>query len=180
MKEKEVLNQLQTGNMDILKKIYLEYKTPFYNYAKGFSISKNEILDIYQDVILAFQENVRTGKVTKLESSIKTYLFSIGKYMIYNRVKKLNKLRLVDNFNDKDEKLVLEHNFLFEQELNNNQKKIKYGFSLLGEKCKEILTLFYYRGFSLDEITSYLNYKNKDVTKSQKNRCLKSLKDKMK
>jgi RNA polymerase sigma factor (sigma-70 family) len=54
--------------------------------------------------------------------------------------------------------------------------KMQLALEELGGKCREILYLFYYRGFSLEEIVEKLGYSNKDVAKSQKSRCLKSLK----
>lgn len=62
---------------------------------------------------------------------------------------------------------------------NEMQKALQKAFVTLGKKCKEILTLFYYRGFTLDEISETLNHDNKNVTKSQKSRCIKQLKEKV-
>ena len=47
----------------------------------------------------------------------------------------------------------------------------------LGEKCQEILNLFYFKEYNLDEITKLMKYDNKNVAKSQKSRCIKQLKD---
>lgn len=179
MKENQILEELKGGNDEVLEKIYLDYKKPFFNYAKKFNINNEEITDIYQDVILAFIENIKTGKLVRFDSTIKTYLFSIGKYVIYNKIKKENKLQIVDSFKESDFKTEKEYEVLFLQELSNKQQLLKKSFDLLGEKCQQILTLFYFRGFNLEEITTHLGYNHKDVVKSQKSRCLKSLKDKM-
>jgi DNA-directed RNA polymerase specialized sigma24 family protein len=40
-----------------------------------------------------------------------------------------------------------------------------------------VLKLFYYNGFTLEEIQQHLNYGNYNTVKSQKSRCLKNLKD---
>ncbi len=179
MKEHLILEELKKGNDVVLEKIYLDYKKPFFNYAKKFNINNEEVVDIYQDVILAFIENIKNGKLVRFDSSIKTYLFSIGKYVIYNKIKKENKLQIVHSFKESDLKTMKEHEVLFLQELTNKQQLLKKSFGLLGEKCQQILTLFYFRGFNLEEITTHLGYNHKDVVKSQKSRCLKNLKDKM-
>ncbi|QTD36560.1 sigma-70 family RNA polymerase sigma factor [Polaribacter batillariae] len=179
MKEHLILEELKKGNNMVLEKVYLDYKKPFFNYAKKFTLSEEDILDIYQDAILAFIENIKTGKLVRLNSSIKTYLFSIGKYVIYNKIKKENTLQIVNSFKESDLKTAKEHEVLFLQELTDEQQLLKKSFGLLGKKCQQILTLFYFRGFNLEEITAHLGYNHKNVVKSQKSRCLKSLKDKM-
>jgi DNA-directed RNA polymerase specialized sigma subunit len=50
-------------------------------------------------------------------------------------------------------------------------------FEKLGDKCQQVLKLFYYDGLTLKEIQHYLNYDNYNVVKSQKSRCLRALKD---
>ena len=62
-------------------------------------------------------------------------------------------------------------------ELTEEQEQLRKAFKVLGQKCKDVLTLFYYRGFDLEEIKNSLNYTNKDVVKSQKSRCLKTLRN---
>ena len=47
----------------------------------------------------------------------------------------------------------------------------------IGEPCKSILELFYFRGFSMEAIAERLQYKNENVVKTQKLRCLTSLKN---
>ena len=56
------------------------------------------------------------------------------------------------------------------EKLTNQQQLIKKCLPCLGDRCKEILTLFYYEGYSLDEITEILGYSDKNVLKSQKSR----------
>jgi RNA polymerase sigma factor (sigma-70 family) len=57
------------------------------------------------------------------------------------------------------------------------QEKIDEHFEQLGDKCQKVLKLFYYDGFTLEEIQKQLNYDNYNVVKSQKSRCLKTLKE---
>jgi RNA polymerase sigma factor (sigma-70 family) len=174
MKEKQQLTLLRKGHKSTLEDIYKSNKAAFSNYALKFSISNDEILDIYQDAIIALFENAIDGKMEDLNCTIKTYLFSIGKNMIYQSFKNKNKSLLLnqdiaqDDFNEAIS--------VFDEELNDYQLKLQKGFRLLGNQCKKILTLFYYNGFTLDEITEKLEYTKKDVLKSQKSRCISKLK----
>lgn len=178
MVDNHVLELLKKGDEEALKKVYQSNKDDFIFFAKKYPITEDTALDIYQDAIIALLENINLGKLQTLNSSLKTYLFSIGKYMIYDYLRQRKNTLNIDEFIN-IEATEIDFDFLFKKELNDNQKKLSHFFKLLGEKCKEVLTLFYYRGLTIEEITTHLNYNNKDVVKSQKSRCLKSLKDKM-
>ncbi len=175
---KALVEALKKKDSNTLKAFYISNKDAFMRFAKKYPIDESTVNDIYQDAIIALRENAINGKLDTLKSELKTYLFTIGKYMIYKKLKQEKNIHLVEDTNQFDS---LQNGTAFSvdlvQELTSEQKQLRIAFKSLGMKCKEILTLFYYRGFDLEEITNELNYNNKDVVKSQKSRCLKSLKD---
>jgi len=175
MVESDIVIALKNDNKSVLKSVYLEHKSAFIGFAKTYNINDEDALDIYQDAIIALRENALKGHLDDLKSGLKTYLFSIGKYMCYKRLKEKKKLHLSDSIkeiNGLDELNIKDINYNF----SNRQRQLQVAFKSLGEQCKTLLNLFYIRGFTLDEIVEELNYNNKDVAKSQKSRCLKSLK----
>ncbi|MCD6543482.1 MAG: sigma-70 family RNA polymerase sigma factor [Flavobacteriaceae bacterium] len=158
-----------------LQKIYNDNKIAFVNFAKNYHIEEFDSLDIYHDSIVALQDNAFKGKLDNLKSSISTYLFAIGKYKIFHLFRERKKLRITNDIE------IVEKNFdydvdLYGKNLTNQQTLLKSGFHKIGKRCKEILELFYYSGYNLDEITDILNYSDKNVLKSQKSRCIKQLK----
>ena len=176
MTDRDVIEAIKKGDQSALKFVYSHNRLDFVAYARKFPISEDDIIDVYQDAIIALHENTLKGNLDNLKSKLKTYLFSIGKFMIYNKLKLQQKMHLIGNdfiFTK------YESDFVYDiplNELTSNQKQLHRAFKALGMKCKEILTMFYYRGFDLEDIMIALNYSNKDVVKSQKSRCLKSLK----
>lgn len=66
------------------------------------------------------------------------------------------------------------------EELTIEQQLLRTHFKKLGKKCREVLTLFYYRGLTIDDIVELTDYTSKSVVRSQKSRCLKSLKEMIK
>lgn len=179
-KDTFLLEGLKNGNDQILSEVYLTYKSDFIGYAKKLNLPEQEIIDVYQDAILALRENAMTGKLTELNSSLKTYLFGIGKYMIYSNLRDKSKVHFKEFDELKNTEINHDYDFLFARELSENQKKLQIAFKELGEKCKQILTLFYYKNYTLDEILDETDYSSRDVVKSQKSRCLKTLKEKIK
>lgn len=178
MSEHQLILLLKESDKEALKMVYLDNRIPFINFARKFHLSDDDIVDVYQDAIIAMQEKAVKGEIENLTCSIRTYLFGIGKYMLFDKARKNNKKvadfplekedynysKITDDFLEAPDKLTL---------------LLAKGFASLGKKCKEILHLFYYRGFTIDEISEKLNYENKNVVKSQKSRCIKQLKEKI-
>jgi len=176
MIDNAVIEALKNRDPNALKQIYSNNRLAFISFAKKYPITEDDVIDVYQDAIIALRDNAIKGTIDDLKSELKTYLFSIGKYMIYNKLKQQRKIHLVE---DSSSFIKDEDTFTFntaQSELTNEQKLLQKAFKALGQKCKAILTLFYYRGFDLEDIMNELNYTNKDVVKSQKSRCIKSLK----
>lgn len=160
-----------------LKKVYLEYREPFINYARKFRLNNDDILDIYQDSIIAMRENFMEGNVTALTSSVKTYLFGIGKYKIYAHLRKNNKMSVLEEQHIPERE---EESFDFEVNenlLTEKQEVLKKALKKMGHRCRNILELFYYRGMTIDEIRDSEGHENNNTVKSQKSRCLKTLKE---
>ena len=172
-----LFDELRHGNTTMLETIYTENRIAFLNFARKFGVLETDAVDIYQDVIIAFRDNIVNGKLQKLDSTIRTYLFSIGKFMIY---KFFNRRNHEISINEKDIKdLKEEFDFSYYDKIDDNkyQKLVKTGFNELTETCYEVLLLYYYNGLTLEEIQTYLGYDNYNVVKSQKSRCLRSLKE---
>lgn len=160
-----------------LKKVYVGYRDPFINFARKYQLSDDEILDIYQDAIIALRENFVKGKIEELNSSIKTYLFGIGKYKIYAHLREHKKMSVLKDSGMPKEEAA---DFDFDMDpdsLSEKQIMLKEALEEMGGKCKLILELFYYRGMTIDEIRVSENYENNNTVKSQKSRCLKTLRN---
>ena len=169
-----IIELLKKGDEKTIHSIYVENKNGFLLFAARYDLQTDDFLDVYQDSIIALCENAKKGTMDSLESSISTYLFSIGKYMIYRKLKSRNKTIAIDY----DEKLPQVIEDEYDESINENEVAIlQFNFKKLGEQCQKVLRLFYYEEKKLDDIQVELNYTNKDVLKSQKSRCLKQLKD---
>ena len=178
--EKEVIiEHLKEDHPEGLRQVYLEHRNAFLQFAKKYPIEPATAEDVYQDAIIILRDNARRGKLDHLRSELRTYLFGIGKYLIYAHLRKQKKIHLVEDFSD----MYQEHTLMtaiITESISERQTHVKTVLEQMGAKCREILSLFYYRGFTIEEITDKLNYNNKDVTKSAKSRCLQSLKQKLK
>jgi RNA polymerase sigma factor (sigma-70 family) len=173
----ELIQSIRKGEKNRLKEVYTQFRKPFLEWASAsYRFPEHEAKDIYQEVILIFYENIVEGKIEKLRSNIRTYLFGIGKMLIRQTFRQENRYTGIEDdsgqINPMYEGMVNDYSL----ELNEREKVMKRAIMDLGEKCRAILTLYYYHRFTTESVMNRLGYKNTDVVKSQKLRCMKSLK----
>ena len=176
------VEDLRTGSDKVLRKVYEDNRDKFLNYAKRYHLSEDENIDIYQDAYIIFYDNIMSGKIESFTSKISTYLFSIGKYLIFDQMRKNKKtvggaydLSRVGNDDMSIDAFEMES-----QNLTAEQMLLQKHFTTLGAKCQELLTLFYYRGFTIQEIMERENYNSENVVKAAKSRCMKTLRERIK
>jgi RNA polymerase sigma factor (sigma-70 family) len=162
---------LKSGDQLALKAFYEKHKSAFLFFGNRYDLDKEELIDVYQDACIVLFEKLSIGKLDNLNSSLKTYLFGIGKNLIFKRFKQNAKTVDLEAI----EIVAFEDPFKEEETL--EEKRLRLAFGRLGSQCQKVLGLFYYEEKSLDEIASILSYKDKSVLKSQTSRCLKQLKD---
>ncbi|EGV44083.1 sigma-70 family RNA polymerase sigma factor [Bizionia argentinensis JUB59] len=182
VQENITVEDLKEGSDLLFKRIYEDNRDKFINFARKYRLSEDDTIDVYQDAYIIFYNNVMQGKVEVFTSSISTYLFSIGKYLIFDKMKKNNKTINPDF----DLSLIRERDTLVDasfdldqDELTTEQVLLKKHFSTLGKKCQELLTLFYYRGYTIKDIILASDYTSENVVKSAKSRCMKTLKERI-
>ena len=174
----EILDQLyrslKSGDMTAYRSYYSSFKGDFITFAHRYTQDREVILDVYHDAFIILYENILSRKLVELQSSLKTYVFSIGKYSLINRLKKDSKLA---DFHDnvQDDQLALTHVSEFDNEENEDVIAVRKHLSKLGAKCRELLKLFYYKRYSIEAIVHEMGYKNENTVKAHKSRCIKSL-----
>lgn len=170
--EQNLIENLKAKNNSALEFFYKENLSAFLRFSQQYNLEEQEAKDIYQDAVIAVYENAQKGKLDTLEAKLSTYLFSVGKHMIFRKLKTKNQL-YSDGFPDETA-----HFSELDLEEGNDKEllKLQEAFAKLGNQCKEVLRLFYYEEKKLDEIMQILEYSTKDVLKNQKSRCIKRLK----
>lgn len=169
--EQQLQSRLRNDDKKALEEVYIKHKLAFMNYAIRFDISKEIVLDIYQESIIALYQNFIINKVVLEKSSIKTYLFGIGKNKIYKFLKEQNKLIRKTVSQDDYVEIKIEENHPTDFQI-----KLSKNLKLISESCQDILKLYYYRNLTIDEIVEQTEYKDSNTVRSHKSRCMKRLK----
>ena len=172
MQKEPSLEQLKQGDSESYQFLYENYRGSFLAFAKAYSIPKDIALEVYQEAMIKLYENIMSGQLVHLTSSLKTYVFSIGKFKIYEYLRAQKKLVPTVDFKDTADPLYLDEDTI----LSERQQQLKRGLDSLGDRCRNILELFYLNGYSIKEIMTSENYENENTVKAQKSRCLRQLK----
>ena len=88
----KVIEGIKTNNPKALQEFQNNNKKGFLLFINRYNLSTEDALDVYQDAIVALVENAKKGKIDNLQSSISTYLFGIGKYMVFQKFKQNKQL----------------------------------------------------------------------------------------
>ncbi len=168
----ELQELLRRDDRSTLETIYTKHKPVFLNYAKTYNLSEDDALDIYQDAVIAMYQNFVKNQLVLNKSSIKTYLFGIGKNKIFRFLKTKNILVKHNNLKD-DEVTEIHFN---EENPTVLQQQLAENLRQISDSCNELLRLFYYRGLTIDEIVEQTDYKDPNTVRSHKSRCIKRLK----
>lgn len=179
-REQNTLKRIKQGDRTALHEVYLEHQSSFLEWAEAsFRCNKEDAEDIWQEVIIVFYENIVADKITELKSQLRTYLFGIGRFMMLRKFEQQKRMTDLPDHEVADSQWVQAAVAGHEIELNDRQQMLFGQLQMLGENCLKLLTLFYYRRFSTESIMNEMGYKSAEVAKSQKARCMRSLRKNM-
>lgn len=156
-------------------KIYNDNFSKVKHYVLQNNGSIDDAYDVFQDAVSIAWYNYKTGKYDSSKGNIDAYIITIAKnkWIDQLRKNKNNTLQYTENLID-----YTEENLDNYEETENKIKKLLFTFQQIGDKCKEILQLYYYQKQRLEIIAKKFDT-NTNVIKTQKNRCMKKLKELM-
>jgi len=170
------IEHIKSNENQALSEIYSSYRAPCLSWLKStYKVDTEDGIEIFQLSVIILYDNITKGKLTELKGDIKTYLFAIAK----------NKARELQRKNAKEirqgEFTVPLKSYIIDEEI---EEKIQLesridstykALQILGDPCKSVLQLFYYKQLSMQAICDLMGYKNADTVKNQKYKCIKRL-----
>lgn len=169
------LDAIRKGDESVLNALYRETRPVFLKWAaRRFSCTEEEAIEVYQKAFTVLYFNIRDGKLEQMSASLETYLIGIGKRVFFELFRK--KARESTGLEEVPEAQVIDYAYLQQEAENHRQQAVASLLGKLGESCRQILRLYYFRKFSMESIASEMGYKNDKVAKKKKYECLKRLK----
>ena len=176
-----------SGNEEVQKRLYLQCRDRFDRQAANFEhLSEAERKDLFQDAFVLLWEKIadeqifvndgkvyatrRGGQATEVPD-LGGYFLRIAKNLYHEVLREKGKILLITGELDDDSVL------WWSDEKGAMQRMIiKRSVMLLPPRCREILTMFYYHGMTLEEIQAERPESNSyKGVKSAKSKCMAAL-----
>jgi RNA polymerase sigma factor (sigma-70 family) len=170
MNEQNLITSLNSDNVEkTFRKLY-RYYPKVEHFVLANSGNKHDALDTFQEALIVLYNKVQNDNF-KLTSTLETYLFSVAKLVWMNSLRR-KKANVFINFEIEDKTIDVE-----EKEV--NDAFVQKALSEIGERCKELLILFYFRSLSMVEIAQKMSFKTINSAKTQKYKCIEKARNKV-
>ncbi len=173
-----------------LNRFITDERSKVVNYLrKKYSISDDDISDIYQESSVALFMNIRDGKLTNLTSTLSTYFLRIcinQTLKIMGKQKKVvplfdeNRLTNKDTFRpDKIDEL---YQLCTENEeaekVSRSEKVVQDIIESMPDTCKNVFQGYYWDNLTTSTIADMFGFANANSVKTQKYKCMKRFRSK--
>jgi RNA polymerase sigma factor (sigma-70 family) len=173
--ENHIISGIKSGDSETLRGVYSDHFGMIRNLVMKNSGSETDAEDVFQDAMVVLFKKFNHSEF-KLGVKFKTYLYSVCRNIWLTELKKrggkLARLKDYEHHTDLGYEFTLNWKETQEEAFVKVEKAMKY----LGDKCQQILVMYYYRKLSMQEIASALEYADADSAKAQKYKCIRQLK----
>lgn len=177
MTDQDIVNLIRDNKYSPAMKSLYAYLPVVKKFVLKNNGTKQEAEDVFQEGLVIFCNKASKANFI-LTASINTYVYSVCKLLWLDELKKKNKTIKNDFIELTDGNLVDEIN----DDIDTDKpiKQAQEAIMKLGEKCKELLELFYFKKLSMKEIAVKLGFASEKGAKNQKYRCIEKAKENLK
>ncbi len=156
---------------------------------KKYTLSDDDLNDIFQDASMALFMNVRNGKLTELTSSLGTYFMRVcinhtlkflGKHT--KSISLFNENQLTNPNSIRNDKIDELWGVCVDTEEEDKQvrleKLVNSIIASMTDTCKNILHGYYWNDYSTSTIADIFNFSDANSVKAQKYKCVKKFREK--
>lgn len=177
MKDAQVVELLKTGQYTkAAEKLYV-YFPVIKKLVLNNSGTRQDAEDIYQEALIVLMRRSRQPDFV-LTCSLNTYLYSVCRFLWSDQLKA--RKRKVETDLMKHEDLLKEEELEAFVPEEGSVKLAERAVSQLGDKCRQLLKLFYFDKLSFKQIAARLKFATEQVAKNQKYRCIEKAKENLK
>ncbi len=167
MTDKEIIEHLRQNKYSAALKGLYNILPLAKKYIRDNNGTTDDAEDIFQDALVVLCKKVQSNDFI-LSAPLKTYLLAIVKNCWLQELRNRKKLPAGQAVDDIGATEVYEEpGFVF----------AKAAFDLLGEKCKQLLIMFYFKKEDYKTIAAALAFSDEKIAKNQKYRCLQKAKE---
>jgi RNA polymerase sigma factor (sigma-70 family) len=169
----DLYQKLLNNNESAYQEIYKAHYAVIKQYVLKNSGSEDDVKDLFQEGIIALWDNIRSEKYKHTnDSMLHGYFRTICKYKWMEALRGKSKSVVINGdagFDIQSDDIIL-NNMIKREEIN----EFANIFSTLSDKCRQILSLFYYDKKSMKEIGLATGYEISSM-RNEKYKCIEKL-----
>ena len=176
MKDETIVNLIRSGdNAKALAALYRHYPL-IRQIIKENGGNSQDAEDVFQETLIIFYRKAQDANF-KLTAQLNTYLACVARYMWKDELRKRKPAIMLDYeiaFNDLEEQEVA-----LAMEKEEDAKLAEKVMNGLGDRCRELLLLFYNTKLKLKDIAAKMGYSSENTAKNQKYKCLEGARNRL-
>ncbi len=156
---------------------------------KNYSVSDDDLDDIFQEASMALYLNIREGRLSSLTSSLGTYFMKVCINQTLKFIGKNSKtIPLIDESRISNRNLVrddkIDELYGFCMDTEEEDRKIRVELLVneiiasMKDTCRNILRGYYWDDFSTSTIADMFHFSDANSVKAQKYKCVKKFRNK--
>ena len=156
----------------LFEHLYRQEREGFIRWSRRtFGCEEDEAVEVFQKSMIALYEKIDSGQLKNLSSSLKTYLYAIGRNLLLKSFRHQDRVKLMgDDWPEMEVEMA--H---LELEMTKEERQLKVAMNKLQAGCRKLLDMFYYHNFSFEAIADEMDYNTLDVVRTKKYKCLRQL-----
>lgn len=166
----DIIKRIKDGDKKAFNTMYLAFRDGFLSFfTSKYSLDREACGDLYQQTMLQVYENIMIGKLDDIQSTLKTYVFGVGKNISSNesRYKKV-RINHKDSVRDYIVQTQVEYTEVDKEMIKRVMKKIKE----MKDVCRKLLIGYYVENKKTIELQYELKFSSEQGVRTQKSRCL--------
>lgn len=177
--DQAILDALHAGKLDAFDQIYTMYRSDFINSAsfKFRLFPKEDLVDAWQDTVISFYEQIRSGKLSTLSCSLRSFLFLLGYRYIIKYKRHYLKETSTDQIQDEPNIQVSSIELDWDKPLAEEKLLLISVIEQLPEQTRRMLVLRYIEEKSIEEIKQELGYSSVNAVSVSLSRGLSKLRE---
>lgn len=177
MNDSTIIALIRTGSSDNALDVLYRWFPAIRKMVRNAGGNNQDAEDIFQEALIILCRKIRSGNFT-LTARLSTWLYSVCRYLWKDELKKRNRQVPGDpeDLLPPAEEAVIEAIVESEQHIRLAEKVLDE----LGDRCRELLILYYNSGLKLKDIASKMGYSSEATAKNQKYKCLEGARNKLK
>lgn len=168
--DKDILLAIRNGDDNkVIPLLYKEILPNVLKYICNNSGSKDEAKDVFQEALILFYRQVIERSFNEDKYKVHGYIYTLCRNLWINESKKKNRMVRIEE--DSNFEIIEESTILDSMLADERESEIKQVFSLIGDKCLEILSYSFFHKFSMRDIAEKMNFTSENAAKTAHYRC---------